>query len=276
MRRELLAATALSSVSFVGFLSPAAAFEWSGWYWGGSVTGAYTPSDAAFNFPDGTPGINNLYFAGNVPYFSSASDSGVAYSPFPTKLALNSALGVTLAAGYNFQTGALVYGLEGDVTGFFNRPSATWSLTEDVSGGDHRVSSLHVTGGLTVLTTIRPRVGVVVDRLLLFGTGGLAVGQASLQTDAQLNQDFGKGVAGWDGSNSAIKAGFVVGGGAEYALTDRTTFKIEGLYYDLGSISATATGSGFWIPSNLSSVSPYTATVKLNGVLIRAGLNVKF
>ena len=272
-----MAATALSSATFPLWSGQVVAqpiFEWAGPYVGGSVGVAVGAGPATLSFPDSSGASYGVFFTGNVPHFDGALDSLTAYTPWPTSAGLGDAgLVGTINAGYNFQIGGLVFGLEGDATGFGSHSAWNWHLSEP--GGNTRISDLTVNGGLDSLFTIRPRVGIAVDRLLMYGTGGLALGQASLQTSASLDQDAGKGVANWSGSNSGWKSGFVVGAGAEYALTPRTTFKLEGLYYDLGSMSATATGQGSWKGSPVT-VEPYTATIKLTGTIVRAGLNVHF
>ena len=79
---------------------------------------------------------------------------------------------------------------------------------------------------------------------------------------------------------SGLGVGYVLGGGAEYAISDRVSLKGEALYYNLGRMSVTAndngsthsTGGG----SGPATATPYTASVDRGGVLISAGLNFKF
>jgi outer membrane immunogenic protein len=130
---------------------------------------------------------------------------------------------------------------------------------------------------VNTLFTLRPLAGVAVDKLLLFATGGLAVGQASFATQAHV-ADSGKGLASadWSGQNSAWRTGFTFGGGAEYGVTPKMRLKFEALYYDLGTIDVAANGSGIsTAPAPLTAQS-YTGTLKLQGMIGRVGVNVGF
>jgi hemoglobin/transferrin/lactoferrin receptor protein len=77
------------------------------------------------------------------------------------------------------------------------------------------------------LSSIRGRVGfAVLDRLLLFATGGLAISEARSDGSVTVtNTDIISHTVAqqiiWSGSHSEVKAGFVVGGGAEWAFADR-------------------------------------------------------
>jgi len=64
-----------------------------------------------------------------------------------------------------------------------------------------------------------------------------------------------------------------LGGGVEYALSARTSLRFQGLYYNLGSMSVTATGMPFGGPSTADS---YNARLKLTGTLLTAGVNARF
>jgi opacity protein-like surface antigen len=132
-----------------------------------------------------------------------------------------------------------VYGFEGDAS---YSPSGEFHLS---TGDTNTTNDFSVTDGVNTLFTLRPRAGVAVDKLLLFATGGLAVGQASFATQAHV-ADSGKGLASadWSGQNSAWRTGFTFGGGAEYAVTPKMRLKFEALYYDLGTIDVAANGSG--------------------------------
>ncbi len=82
--------------------------------------------------------------------------------------------------------------------------------------------------------------------------------------------------ADWLGGNSDFKFGYAAGGGAEYALSDRASFKLDGLYYDLATISATASGTGTGTTGLPLAVAPYEVKTDLNGIATRLGFNFKF
>ena len=121
MRKELMAATALSSATFALWSGQVVAqpiFEWAGPYVGGSVGVAVSPGGATFNFPSGTSAGNSVYFFGNVPYFSGINSTPTtpAYAEWPTSADFGGGGGVftgTFDAGYNHQLGGLVIGNRG-------------------------------------------------------------------------------------------------------------------------------------------------------------------
>ena len=152
--------------------------------------------------------------------------------------------GATL--GYNYQSGKLLVGAEGDIG--FGSISSSSNFGYGTSSG----------GRVTGLGTIRARVGYVLyDRTLLYVTGGYA--------GASLNgriSDF------TNSPNLVLQEshylnGFAVGAGVEYALTTKISVKGEYLY--------TGFGSQNFFASTRDQVS---AGSHVN--LIRAGLNYHF
>ena len=108
---------------------------------------------------------------------------------------------------YNYQIDQFVFGVEGDL---------------NYVGGD--ATSGTAEAELDFLSTLTARAGYTpIDRLLTYVEGGLAIGR----TDAAL-----AGVSDRDTS-----LGYVVGAGAEYALTDKWLTGVEYNYVDLGSNS---------------------------------------
>jgi len=71
-------------------------------------------------------------------------------------------------------------------------------------------------------------------------------------------------------SISSTKTGWTVGGGLEWAFTRSWSAKIEGLYYDLGSVT-TAAGS---VP--IVTGFTFGKQFDANGGIVRAGLNYRF
>ena len=104
-------------------------------------------------------------------------------------------------AGYNFQTGPMVFGLEGDLEG------------ASLSGSSLRAS-------------LRGRLGFAMDRVLFYGTGGLAV--------ASGNGGWNNGYY-WNGNNgSSGRLGWTAGAGIEYAFLPNWSARIEYRYSDFG------------------------------------------
>lgn len=144
-------------------------------------------------------------------------------------------------AGYNWQVGSAVFGLEGDI---------------DWSGLDGTRTSAPCPVGCTIsdswLSTVRGRIGLAFDRVMPYITGGLAAGDVRAATP---------GFAG----GSSTNAGWTVGGGLEVALPGNWSAKAEYLWVDLGSFNC---GVG----CNLSP----TDNVSLHGNVFRAGVNYHF
>lgn len=117
-----------------------------------------------------------------------------------------------LQAGYNWQTGPWVFGVEGDIqaTGA-DDTFAPWKFSNPWFG------------------TVRGRVGYALNNIMFFGTGGLAFGELRGET-------FGL-------SESHTNAGWTVGVGAEFGLAQNWSAKIEYLYVDLANSDFTITGA---------------------------------
>ncbi len=101
--------------------------------------------------------------------------------------------------GFNMQSGSFVYGIEAD---------GGWAGIEDDIDD--------VTVDWT--STVRGRIGYAFDSVLVYATGGAAIG--GVDSDIVGDGD--------------TRLGFAVGGGVEAALTDNISAKVEYQYIDLG------------------------------------------
>lgn len=111
-------------------------------------------------------------------------------------------------AGYNYQWNWLVLGLEGDI-------EYSGIEGEDTLPGVNFKSEGNWQG------SIRARLGYAVDRLLIYGTGGWAFA------------DFDyRAAGGLVARDSATHNGWTLGAGAEYAITDNVTARVEYRYTD--------------------------------------------
>ena len=72
----------------------------------------------------------------------------------------------TIDAGYSIQNGSLVFGIEGDLTGFTGGEGADFQNPLVASPPNQP----RVDGRLDALLTARARVGMSVDQLLIYGT----------------------------------------------------------------------------------------------------------
>jgi outer membrane immunogenic protein len=94
--------------------------------------------------------------------------------------------------------------------------------------------------------TIRGRIGYALNNVLLYGTGGLALGQLNVE--------------GFGGSESNLLGGWSLGAGLEVALTQHVSVRAEYLYTDLSDTNYVLTGLNHGIESSI----------------LRFGLNYKF
>lgn len=171
--------------------------------------------------PYRAPRWTGFYVGGQVGYgeasYDGVFDSGEANPrerAFADDLDLSGAVG-GIHVGYNLQSGNWVFGVEGD----FN-----WTDWQDKSldALPNAVTDF-VTGNVEYLATIRGRLGYAVDRSLFYVTAGVAFADAEYTAVNGPNNSRGK--LDFD------DVGFVVGGGLEYALTDRISLRVQGLYY---------------------------------------------
>ncbi|WP_323037411.1 outer membrane protein [Pararhodobacter sp.] len=139
-----------------------------------------------------------------------------------------------LTAGYNMQSGAMVYGAAFDYTG------GTLTANSTTGGGFFCV------GGTCTTTVengfaIRGRIGRAFDRTLIYATAGLASGDATGFAGVTTGQDR---LTGW-----------TAGIGIEHAVSDVVSLNLEYLYTDLGRLELpTACGVNCYTDVNYGTV----------------------
>jgi outer membrane immunogenic protein len=145
-------------------------------------------------------------------------------------------------AGYNFQSGWLVWGLEGDLG---------WTGTDGtVACGAFVCETTN-----PLLGTIRGRAGRAFDRWLPYITAGAAFGRVkTTSTDPA------------DPGGSKTRVGWSAGVGVEYAFTANWSAKVEYLYMCLGDVGGGSVCRTSVAPDNIS----------IKESVIRAGINYKF
>jgi outer membrane immunogenic protein len=144
-------------------------------------------------------------------------------------------------AGYNWQVGSTVLGVEGDLDWSSLKGSAT---TAGCPSG--------CTTSDSWLSTVRGRVGYAFGSVLPYVTGGLAVG------------DIRAASPGFAGA-STTNPGWTVGGGLEVALPGNWSAKAEYLHVDLGRFNC-----------GLNCSASPTDNVSMHDDVVRAGLNYRF
>ncbi|MGB8400281.1 outer membrane protein [Bradyrhizobium sp.] len=120
-----------------------------------------------------------------------------------------------LFAGYNYQTGPMVLGFEtdielADIKGGFNDPALG-------GAGDTRIDWQG---------SARGRLGFAADKVLFYGTGGLAY--------ASIGHTFKNLVVGSTEATSGIRTGWTAGAGVEMAVTQNFLLRAEYRYSDFG------------------------------------------
>jgi opacity protein-like surface antigen len=181
-------------------------YNWSGFYVGANFGGGWT--NGSLNIPG-----NNLY--GGLTEFIGG-----------------------FQAGYNYQAGHLLFGVEGDIDwASFNHPTLPVPTLGSVN--QHWVS------------TVAGRVGLVNDRWLVFAK----LGGGWVQSDATVNT-LG---STWSGSNT--NGGWLIGGGIEYGFKPHWTVKLE---YDYLALS------------NWTSATVPAVQLNHDLQMVKAGINYKF
>jgi outer membrane immunogenic protein len=210
---------------------------------------------------------------------AAATDGGFLNAAFPGGLGSQSVgfLGGG-QAGYNWQTGAFVLGVETDFDGSTNSKSFNNVGTPFLGAGVPAIlrgDFLSVNGkaSLSWLGTTRARVGFVAtpdNRLLIYATGGVAYGGGSSNFSV-FDSTTG---AFFTGNPSSTRVGWTIGGGVEYAITNNITIRGEYLYADLGSSNFTTVGN----PAAALNFPGVFASAKIdyNASIFRAGVNYKF
>jgi outer membrane immunogenic protein len=283
-----IAAAALSASSAFAADMPLKAlpapYSWTGCYVG--VNGGYGWNSGRSGYQDsnaiGDP-INSL----PAP-FSIFGVPTLAYIPTPSRTSGSGGL-VGGTGGCNYQSRQWVVGFEADIdwadisgTSNTSANSGAKQFAEGVGtfSGTNTVGTAIEQNSLRWLSTIRARGGVLVsDRLLVFATGGLALGgiksQGSVNT---FSGPFGSLGIDWSGSSTSVRVGGVVGGGLEWALWNRTTVKAEYLWYTFGNVSHPLNCSYDVGPSCFPDTFPTLGSTSSSvfGSIVRVGLNYKF
>jgi outer membrane immunogenic protein len=231
-------------------------FSWTGWYVGVNAGGAWGHSDLHTSTVFSPTG----YFATtSVPAINGVGAQNVKRSGFTGGG----------QAGYNWQFGRTVFGLEADFDYLGLKGSTSGSaLYPCCAPTGFTVSSSVKTDWLL---TFRPRLGFAADHWLLYVTGGLAVSQVK----ANFNFSDTFATAAESAAISSTKAGWTAGVGAEYALAGPWSVKLEYLHVDLGSISTTSTNLTALTPPIAFPTNVFSHSVNLRSDIVRFGVNYR-
>jgi outer membrane immunogenic protein len=184
---------------------PVAAFDWSGAYLGAEIG----------------------YGWGRDSIRDQNRTSGI--SDYSDHFNLNGALG-GIYAGYNFQQGNFVYGIDGDIEASgVDGDNPNWPF------GDNSTARIRWQGAL------RGRLGYAFSNNLLYASGGLALGD--------IKTEYFDGPA--KDSDSTVKSGWTIGAGFEHAFTPNWVARIDYRYTDFGRVTdSTVTTDPGWNEHN--------------------------
>jgi outer membrane immunogenic protein len=222
--------------------APVVAANWTGFYLGGNL-GAGTGRDRS---------VLTDTVSGNSELFNLAPDG----------------INGGVQAGYNWQAGNWVYGLETDIHASAQEDNKTCLLTCSAA------ASLAYDAKLPWFGTVRGRFGYSIGSTLFYATGGFAYG--GVKTDITAS---GGGVPAQTIPLSQTRTGWTAGAGIETPFTflglfgPNWTTKTEYLYVDLGKST-----NGFTLvgapggPGN----APGVLTTEVHEHIFRTGLNYHF
>jgi outer membrane immunogenic protein len=219
---------------------------------------AYAPPVPIFTWTGLYVGINaGAAFRGNsnIVYPSSAFGGAVPLPGLSTNTSNNARFIGGGQVGYNWQINQFVLGVETDFQGLTR-------ANNNLYGG------YGSNGGAGYLGTVRGRLGVAMDRFLVYGTGGFAYGNTNSNNTVIGLNNFGAPAYFTNYSNNNIRVGYAVGAGVEYAFTPNWSVKVEYLFADLGRNNRT-----YLAPGGLSG---FTVNNREQDHIIRAGLNYRF
>jgi outer membrane immunogenic protein len=219
-------------------------FTWSGFYVGANI-GATWGSDRDRHHGLTAYALNpNYNYAAN--YLNAVLPLGWGHGRDGSRTGLTGGV----QAGFNWQFGAMVFGIEADINargrGGRDRGAGVAVLQQNAFDNEDLVlaHSSRGSGGSNWFGTIRPRLGVAMDRTLLYVTGGLAYGGNRRGGDSftlfldqppknqLLEGDEIYATYARTGRRSS-NWGWTLGAGVEHAFTNNWTMKLEYLYVDL-------------------------------------------
>lgn len=176
-------------------------------------TGFYVGAHAGYEFGRSN-GVSRLNASGAGLAANGSSPSGFIGGGHVGYLFSTQSLPFLNGFGNNLFGGGLVAGVEGDVDGSTYR-------------SNYLLGALNNSTSQNIQGSVRGRLGIAVDRVLFYATGGAAFGG--------LRNNYTSAV-GFD-SISRTRVGYTVGGGVEYAFANNWSARVEYRYTDFGSFN---------------------------------------
>jgi outer membrane immunogenic protein len=191
-------------------------FTWTGFYVG-------VNAGAAWHGNDNCPGLydynySTLQISHRVTAFGPACNSD------------DTAFTGGVQAGFNWQMGAVVFGLEGDVNWVGNESKQRFANYGYAIGGTTYNYTLDGNPQSNMLGGIRGRLGWSFDRALIYVTGGAAFRSSGDAEGIFVYKSDGTLLATYSSASNRNNVGWSLGGGLEWAFTNNVSFKIEYLH----------------------------------------------
>jgi outer membrane immunogenic protein len=238
-----------STVAFAGAANAQGAgappvYSWTGFYVGVNI-GATGHEAAAQD-------LNGWGANGTPPYVTPWFNSNKTTASYGGQV------------GYNWQLSNFVVGIETDLS--YIGSSNTFVPTNNIIACG-TTCGVSATNELTWLSTFRGRAGFAIDRIMIFGTAGAAVGQ--------VNNHWGWGDRGFSDSQfraSGTRSGYVYGGGIELMVMPNWVVRAEGMHVDLGTSRSTIVG----VPFCCVAPGAFTTEFKNTANIGRVALNFRW
>jgi outer membrane immunogenic protein len=257
--------------------APAPVYNWTGWYVGLNAGASF--GNAKTDFNTAQVALVVAHVPSSIPGFAGSDRT------YPDGFMGGGQI------GYNWQySPVIVVGLEADFQGADEKASGTPFLPPLVSTNVTRSTHLDYQTKIDWFGTARARIGYVWGngQVMSYVTGGLAYGRVALQgTSTVAETANNNGFVDFSITNafghSQVNTGGVVGYGTDGVIdfwgARNWTWKIEGLYMDLGHLDNTSVTSGVFAASSvvnsITGGQVATHTHFTDGIL-RGGLNYKF
>ncbi len=185
-----------------------------------------------------------------------------SYDLYPTS-ATRPGVTAGIQAGYNWQKGNWVWGLEADFNLLDGRRGPNGLFPTSPAYVGLPIFTMSTNASANYFGSLRARAGLALDRALIYFTAGIANGGARGPALLSLSGgDFF--TAGWSQSS---RAKFAVGAGFEYAFADNWSARAEYLYLNQSmNTQIFDDGNGF----------DYASRVRNENHILRFGLNFHF
>jgi outer membrane immunogenic protein len=228
-----------------------AVYSWNGCYIGGNAGANQTRTRFAWDFGPAFPDTA-AFIAGR----GAGADATLRTTGFTGGGGI----------GCNVQQGRWVWGVEWDLQ---VHTGSTSRFVDLVPFGLPAGNTLSEEVKTRWLATVRGRAGfTLTEQVLVYGTGGVAF------INAFFNDHTNYPAAVQDISLTATRAGWVWGGGVEYAFSSNWSGKVEYLHADFGNVSSVS--QAFTLAGAPVANAFLTHNHRVTTDIVRVGLNYRF